>query len=309
MCKRDSDTLNSLINIFDIAYSSNHDGPGTRVVVFFQGCNVNCSWCHSPHSQGKTSPLLFNEAHCGYCGRCQSVCPENVHLVENGKHSIDRSRCVQCRKCIQACPNSFSYRKAGALHLATTQHTVNELFEQLLPHLNMVKHDGGITLSGGEALLQYKPACELLRLCKDAGFSTAIETSGLLPTKYYKGLEDLVDCWLFGMRFTTDYPGRKHLEAITNSFSIISQYKRPVWLRLPVVPGHTDSDWYLQKCSELMLENQIDQVFINSWNRNASHYYGLSGIDEKIDMPSEEVATRSEQRVSRYFEAKEIEVR
>ncbi len=297
------------IYTFDISFNSCHDGPGTRVVLFFQGCNANCSWCHSPHSQGKISPLLFKESHCSYCGRCQSVCSQNVHLVEDGHHYLDRSNCIQCGSCIQACPNSFIYRKAGVLHLATIKKTVTEMYEQLLPHLNMVKYDGGITLSGGEALIQYKAAAELLRLCKKSGFSTAIETSGLLPAKYYKGLDGLVDYWLFGMRFTTDFPRIKHTQTIADYMAIISQYNQPIRLRLPVVPGHTDSDWYLKQCGDLMLKNKIKRVYINSWNRNTDHYYHLTGRVYAITMPSEEAVIRSEEKICNYFKDRGFEVR
>ena len=299
----------SLVHTFDISYSSVYDGPGTRVVVFFQGCNANCCWCHSPHSQPRFSPLLFNEMHCVYCGRCQVACVHNVHLVKNGQHYINRNNCIRCGKCVEACPNSFSFRQAGALHLATIVCSVQELFQQLLPHLNLVKYDGGITLSGGEALLQKEAARELLKLCKQNGFSTAVETSGLLPVEYYQNLDRLVDCWLFGMRFTTNYPQIKHLKAITESFKTISAYNSQILPRIPVVPGHTDSDWYLQKCSEFLQKNQVDYVFINPWNSNVSHYYRLSGLDEPMSMFSAETVADSERKITVHFQERNIEVK
>lgn len=46
------------LRIFDVAEFSVHDGPGVRVIVYFQGCNARCDWCHSPHSQPYCAPLF-----------------------------------------------------------------------------------------------------------------------------------------------------------------------------------------------------------------------------------------------------------
>lgn len=301
--------LTSALRVFDIAYNSIFDGPGTRVVVFFQSCNANCVWCHSPHSQKTTSPLLFVEDYCILCKRCESVCDNHVHIFEGLKHSLNRENCKQCGKCIQACPNSSIYKSASVLRLATSKTRVSNLFQHLLPHLKMIKKIGGITISGGEALLQKEAVIELLKLCKLHGINTAIETSGLLPVRYYQDLDGLVDYWLFGMRFTTDYPKKKHCELIYNSFEAIKSYGSVILPRIPVVPGHTDTEWYLQKCTELLHRNKIKNVFVSPWNNEADHYYKLSGIAECFTMPSMEMTRESERIIKHHFAEKEIMVK
>jgi len=300
--------LTSALRVFDISYNSIFDGPGTRVVVFFQSCNANCVWCHSPHSQNTTSPLLFVEDYCILCKRCESVCDNHVHVFEGQMHSLDRENCKQCGKCIQACPNSSFYKSAGVLRLATSKTSVSKLFQYLLPHLKMIKKIGGITLSGGEALLQKAAVIELLKLCKLNGINTAIETSGLLPVRYYRNLDGLVDYWLFGMRFTTYYPKKKHSELIYNSFEAIKSYGSQILPRIPVVPGHTDTQWYLQACSELLQRNKIKNVFVSPWNNEADHYYKLSGMAECFTMPSIEMTRISERKIKDFFTDNEIAV-
>ena len=131
------------------------DGPGNRVVLYLQGCHLRCPWCHSPHSWDmKSSPLLFLEKKCTLCGQCVKACPQGVHRIENRKHFIDRSKCTKCGKCITACPNSIANSMDGALSLPTTEIPVEELYSKIKPQLDMFKRNGGITLSGGEALLQ-----------------------------------------------------------------------------------------------------------------------------------------------------------
>lgn len=286
------------INLFDIAFRSLWDGPGSRVVVYFQSCSARCSWCHSPHSQESVSPLLFAETLCTLCGRCIAACPNSVHSFQNKKHHLDRALCHSCGLCIQACPGSSEYRSAGVLRLPTGRRDVYELFSFLKPHFRLTP---GITLSGGEALLQQEGARALLTLCKEHGVHTAVETSGLLAPKFYQGLDCLVDTWLFGMRFTTDYGKNDFSERVASSYCVIGSTGSEVLLRVPVVPGHTDTIWYLTKCTEFMSTHGFDRVFLSPWNRDTGHYYSLSGRSFPRNLPSESRALISEESMKAFF--------
>lgn len=296
------------IKIFDIAYNSNYDGPGKRVVIFFQGCNANCIWCHSPHSQLANSPLLFNESSCKFCRKCELACANNVHKIIGNKHYINRDNCVSCGSCIDACPTSFSYLKTGTLIMPTKIINVDDLFEKLQPYLDMIKKNGGITLSGGEALLQKRGVKKLLKLCKNKGINTAVETSGLLPIEYYSNLEHLVDYWLFGVRFTTDYGNNDFSSQINETYKIISKYNSKIILRIPIIPNQTDTDWYLNKCVNFIKSNEIHEIQVNPWNMNFSHYYNLTQIKLEYKEPSAQEADFSKDKVVRYFYKNDIEI-
>lgn len=160
-----------LLKIFDIAEFSIHDGPGIRTAIFFQGCNAQCDWCHSPHSQLQCAPLLFNPNICVQCKRCEQYCPAHAHSFQDGKHIINRNLCNQCGICIDKCPNSIRGVKGSALHFPTVEVTTHSLFEQIDPYVRLHSTNGGITLSGGEALLQLDAAKEFLQFCKTKGKS------------------------------------------------------------------------------------------------------------------------------------------
>ncbi|SHO58022.1 4Fe-4S binding protein [Vibrio quintilis] len=314
-CTRDKVILEALryesdeiISYFDLSFQSVYDGPGVRVVVFMQGCHADCVWCHSPHARPASSPVLFFEQHCTSCHRCEAACPGYVHKFENNRHILNRDNCIQCGKCIEVCPGSSIYKPVSTLSLPTTQMPVGLLFQNISPHLNMIKRFGGITLSGGEALLQKKAVIQLLSLCKAAGIHTAIETSGLLPAKLYRDLDELVDCWLYGMRFTTNYPHNDHSKLIERSVEVIAQYHTDILYRIPVVPGHTDTDWYLDKCLTLLTQYHSDRIFLSPWNVHTSHYYQASGIREKITMPDEAQCRKSEQKIRAFFRHHHIEI-
>ncbi len=163
-----------LLKLFDVAEFSIHDGPGIRTVIYFQGCNAKCDWCHSPHSQPEYAPLLFNSNICIQCKRCERICPCRAHFFQNGKHTINRKLCKQCGTCIEGCPNSISGVKGGALHLPAVEVTVSSLMEQIEPYLKLNPQCNGVTLSGGEALFQLDAAKELLQFCKVNGYHTAV---------------------------------------------------------------------------------------------------------------------------------------
>ena len=89
--------------IFDIQRGSFVDGPGIRTIIFFQGCNLRCEWCHNPESwEAKTRLMVFRNR-CTHCGACAQVCPARAISPEG---VTDRSICVLCGACVEACPNN-----------------------------------------------------------------------------------------------------------------------------------------------------------------------------------------------------------
>lgn len=82
------------IRFFDIAWDSDKDGAGTRVVVYLQGCQLRCPWCHSPHSIAKQAPVLLYPDLCRHCGCCAEVCPTQAHLVTASTHTLDQENVI-----------------------------------------------------------------------------------------------------------------------------------------------------------------------------------------------------------------------
>lgn len=291
------------IRIFDVAEFSTYDGPGARVVVYFQGCNLHCDWCHSPHSQPIISPLLFNQNVCVGCQRCAEVCTQNVHLFDNGAHLIDRAKCIRCGHCIQACPNSIEGVKGSALHLPTTELPVFSLFSQIEPSIRLTGSSGGITLSGGEPLIQLDAARELLALCKTHGFHTAVETSGLLRPEVYKSILPLVDLWLFGTRLTTGKEDCLHHERLLNVLDILTTHQANILPRIPMVPGFFDRDDILQRLTELLQSHHLNRICLSPWNKDFDHYYIQSGMPRKMDVPSQKQIETCEKKITNFFKS------
>jgi len=289
--------VNGLISIFAVSAMSAVDGPGRRVVVFFQGCDVNCAWCHSPHSRASCSPLIFHEHGCSMCMRCRAACERNVHKFKDGKHLVQRERCQQCGKCIEACPESSVYKESGVLRLPTRKLTADALLTQVLPYLSLCD---GITLSGGEALLQ-DDTLRFLRLCREEGIHTCVETSGLLESDRYVQTLPFVDVWLFGMRVLTDNDLRFHTDKIIENARIIGKAAKNIIPVVPLVPGVMNRSDVLAQIILVLNVIGAVEIQLNPWNRSYDVYYASSGIKPVFPRPSEEAIEKCENEVRAFF--------
>ena len=136
--------------VFHIQRFSLHDGPGVRTVVFLKGCPLRCLWCHNPEGMRAHPQLLYAPEKCIGCGLCAPQCPNGLHAVDS-LHTFSREGCAHCGLCADACDS-------GALQMAGTKMTVTEALEPVLADRRYYKTDGGVTLSGGEPLLQPLPS-------------------------------------------------------------------------------------------------------------------------------------------------------
>ena len=145
--------------LFNIQKFSLHDGPGIRTIVFFKGCSMSCLWCSNPESQEIKPQVMFNKNLCTKCGRCKSEC-KSAAIHMNSEYRIDKSKCTECTKCVDNC-------LSGALVTEGRNYSVEDVIKELKKDsVQYRRSNGGITLSGGEVLLQPDFAVELLKECK-----------------------------------------------------------------------------------------------------------------------------------------------
>jgi len=273
------------------------DGPGVRVVVFFQGCSVNCAWCHSPQSRPVCSPLLFREKDCSLCKRCAKACAQGVHSFVNRKHVIQRENCLLCGKCIEVCPNSSSFNDGGVLRLPTKSMTSQCLIEKVLPHLSLCD---GITLSGGEALLQDE-ALNFLMLCREKNIHVCVETSGLLDGHLYERACPFVDIWLFGTRVLTDNSSVFHTEKLIENAHLIKKISKNIIPVIPMVPNVMNKVDALTQIILVLEAIEADEIMLNPWNRSYDLYYVFSGTECAFPQPSNDEILKCETTIRDFF--------
>jgi len=232
--------------IFDIQGHSIHDGPGTRTLVFFSGCPLHCSWCSNPEGLMLRQRLMYKSRFCKNCpGRCITACPVGAARpsADGGPAVVfDRRQCDCCETmdCIEVC-------YTGALQPSGKWYTVDELMRVFSRDRCYWGPQGGITLTGGEPLMQKEFVLDLLERCHTAYIAACVETSAYVPRTVLRAALPYID-WLFIDIKHMD--SARHLEGTGVSNQLILDNIRWIatadWpgrmvLRMPVVPGFNDS--------------------------------------------------------------------
>ena len=133
--------------ITSIQKYSIHDGDGIRTTVFFKGCLLKCLWCHNPETQCFKPELLCDRERCAGCGSCAAVCPQKAVKVEEGKMVTDQKLCNGCGTCVDYC--NLNLRE-----VAGKEYAIGELVKELKKdEMFYEESGGGVTLSGGEAMM------------------------------------------------------------------------------------------------------------------------------------------------------------
>ncbi len=235
--------------IFDLKRFSIHDGPGIRTTVFFKGCPLHCWWCHNPESRSDHSELIEYTDRCLHCSSCVAACPEHAITLTGEVLFTDPHRCRLCGTCVEICP-------ANARQMVGRPITLPSLLEQLERDRPFYEESGGgITLSGGEPLAQSTFVVALLQACKQAGLHTALDTSGYAAWELFEQILPFTDLFLYDLKLVDDaqhvrYTGFSN-SLILSNLKQLSRHQAAVHLRLPIIPGITDSDENLQQVAEL----------------------------------------------------------
>ncbi len=229
--------------VFNIQKYNMYDGPGVRTMVFFQGCPLRCKWCSNPESQLRGYRVMYKKDACVLCGACVTACPVGIHKLSLGgrDHVVDRNiECIGCRKCEQACP-------ASALAISGEMRTISELVEIVEEDMPFyTTSGGGLTLGGGEALMQPEAAANLLMACRERGINTAVETCGYARPEVLLKVAEFTDLFLFDIKHMDserhhELTGVRN-ETILGNLRLLLDNRHNVRLRLPLLRGYNDGD-------------------------------------------------------------------
>jgi len=261
-----------------------HDGPGIRTVVFLKGCGLECQWCSNPECISPRPEVGFVKALCTKCGKCAGVCPDQALVYESGKlPRIDRGRCSGCGACSTIC----SYK---AFFLYGQPMNAEEIFDAVnRDKMFYQASGGGVTVSGGEALLQPQLVYDLFEKCRRAGIHTCIETSGYATESALRKVLPYTDYILYDLKHMNSdkhrkYIGKPNTLILTNA-RIAAAIGVEMLFRMPLIPGINDDMQNIKETADFLhgLGNNAPRIELMPYHRLGKGKY--ESLDRKYPLP------------------------
>lgn len=271
--------------VFNIVHGSMVDGYGIRTTVFLKGCPLHCKWCCNPEGQKFDPELRYVETLCKGCMKCIDVCPEGaIQKSEAGETvAIDRDRCTNCMKCIDSC-------FFGALEKFGEYYTVDELFDIIRRDTAYYKSSGGgVTIGGGEASMHTDFTLALIRKCKENFIHVAVDTCGYTVNETAFQVLSEADLLLYDLK---GMDTEKHIrdtgvsnDLILSNLKKLDELNVPTIIRMPLIPGHNDSDEEIEKAAEFLstLKN-LDRVDLMNYHTFGVVKYAQIGKKYELEL-------------------------
>lgn len=264
--------------ISDLKHFAVHDGDGIRTTVFLKGCSLKCLWCHNPEGIGFKPQIAYHENKCIGCMECATVCPTGAH-GSGDLHEFDREKCIGCGACEEAC-------LGGALKFYGKTVTVEDLLPELLEDQAFYDNSGGgVTLSGGECLMQADFCAELLKALKEKGVHTAVDTCGFVSRESLDKVMPYTDIFLYDLKaFDEDCHIRctgQSNKTILENLRYLDSRGKPCEIRVPYVPGYNDDQ--MEKIAAFVRElHNVTKVKVLAYHNYAGSKYAALGMENTL---------------------------
>ena len=282
--------------VLNIQRFCGEDGPGTRTTVFVKGCSLRCKWCSNPESIRPKPELDFNRKLCKgakECGLClKAPFPQGAFYVVEGpddkvQANWDLADMITEEQAI-LCPSS-------AIGIFGKLMTAREVLEEVLKDESMYRNTGGgVTISGGECLLQPDFTAAILRGAQESGVHTAIETAGNVPWEYMEKVLQYVDLMLHDNKLM-DAERHKKWTGVENK-RILDNFKKAYETfpnkdfitRTPTIPGINATEEHIRAVLEFIkpYKNVIDYELLPYHRFGLSKYEFLGKVYELKDFES-----------------------
>lgn len=274
--------------LMDVKRFAVHDGPGIRTTLFLKGCSLKCIWCHNPEGIPAKPQLAYYEHKCISCGECVKLCPVRAHSIGPDGHGFDRSKCVGCGACEAVCLGE-------ALKHYGRKVSVEEAVKLAMEDADFYGTEGGVTISGGEPLLQIEFAKAFLSEMKKKGIHTAVDTCGNVPQEAYETVLPYTDMFLYDLKHITPEGHQKLTgktnEMILSNIRFLSDQGARIEVRIPLVPGCNDDLDTLNGMAGFLASLHVEKVKILPYHSLARSKYRALGMTDTMpdaESPSDE---------------------
>ena len=288
--------------VFNIKRYAIHDGPGIRTTVFLKGCPLKCPWCQNPEGMKPEPELIRRDQRCIGCRDCMEACPKGAVSFADGCRQIDTDLCDACGRCAGAC-------NAQALEVVGRRMTVDEVVTEVMRDgVFYEQSGGGVTVSGGEPLMQAGFVEAVLRTLKHEGIHTTLDTSGYAGRETLLRIAEYVDLFLWDLKTMDD---RVHKEytgvsnaVILDNLSALSQAGSRVIVRFSLIPGVNDSESNVRAMGEFVASlDGVSRIDILPYHEVwLDKYMGLGRVGKpaEFEQPSAEQVRAAETKLAEF---------
>lgn len=268
--------------VMDVQRFSLHDGPGIRTTAFLMGCNLRYRWCHNPESWLMTQRMLFYGNRCRQCGNCVPLCPKGAHCFDAQGHHINLQLCIGCEKleqCASCCP-------VEAMMVCGREYTPEELVSLLARDRIFYGEDGGVTFSGGEAMLQEEFLLHCLMLCKAQGLHICVDTAANVSQDSIRRIAALCDLFLIDLK-AMDEARHQRLcgtdnRQILKNIRLLGEMGKPIWIRIPLVQSENTQPEELHSMVDFLMEiPTVQQVDLFPVMNHAQDKYRAHNLEDE----------------------------
>ncbi len=267
--------------VFNVQKFSLNDGPGIRTVVFLKGCPLRCTWCANPESQMRAPQLEWKNSACIGCGACLKAAPGAEAAVHANKRHVDVHSLAgdsnEGRAAVSACPTH-------ALTCTGETKTVEEVLRVCLQDKPFYEDSGGgVTLSGGEALVWPEFCEELLGRLHEEGVDTCVETEAHVSPKVFRHMAPLFDHMLVDLKHVdankifAHTAGQANLMLDNLRWAIANH--PDVLPRTPVIPGFNDTNQDARAMAVWLRDAGAIRVQLLPFHNFGENKYELLGMD------------------------------
>lgn len=275
--------------ITNIQKYSVHDGPGIRTTVFFKGCPLSCLWCHNPETQSFTKQLMYDAEKCTGCFRCINVCPQGAISVQGNKVVTDTNKCNACGKCTDSCVNL-------ARDVSGNEYSVQELMAEIeKDKIFYEQSGGGVTLSGGECMVNIDFIEEVIARCYRKGIPVVVDTCGYVPYENFKRINSKVEMYLYDIKHMDPEKHKKFIgqdnKLILDNLKKLSDDGAKINLRLPLIDGVNTDEENIRATIEMAKKLNIYKVSLLAYHDiGKGKYYKLNRTysEDLLNVPSKE---------------------
>ena len=298
--------------VLNIQRYCSHDGPGTRTNVFLKGCSLRCKWCGNPESIRIKPELSYDPQKCKgkECSIClKSPFPEGAFYFAE---SDDEKVKVNWQLAMNIDQELASLCPTGALEMYGKKMTVNEVLEEVEKDASFYRNTGGgMTISGGEVMLQPDFAAALLHEAHARGINTAIETACNAPWSFLEKVLPHVDTMLHDLKLMNSERHKKWT-GVGNE-RILANFKKAYETfpnvdfiaRTPLIPGVNADDEHILGVLEFIKphKNVIDYELLPYHRFGLGKYESLGVVYELDDYktPADEVVKRFQAMIDEAF--------